>query len=103
MEAHPSGFCDVSYIQNENDGKVHLVTCGKDGKICYRSADKPSEVVKEIAAHSDGENSSPLTCIVAAPSGDRVCVSDEQNFVKVTFSIFSILAEYRRLFKRSNK
>ena len=83
VEAHPSGFSDVSYI--EKDGKVHLVTCGKNGKICYRSADKPSEVIKEITAHSDGGTSSPLTCIAAAPSGDRVSVSDEQNFVNVRY------------------
>ena len=82
VEAHPAGFSDVAYI--ENQGKVHLVTCGKNGKLCFRSADKPAEVSKSVDAHADGESSSPLTSIVAAPSGERVAIADEQNFVKVS-------------------
>lgn len=33
-DAHPAGLCDASYLNI--DGKVHLITCGPDGKLCYR-------------------------------------------------------------------
>ena len=83
IEAHPAGFSDVSYIETA-DGKVELVTTGKDGKLIYRSAEKPSDIVKTVETHGSGEEPSPLTCVAANPGGDRVSVADEQNFVKVS-------------------
>ena len=85
VEAHPAGFSDVAYIEN-NDG-VFLATCGKDGKLCYRSAENPSEIIKEIATQEAGEDACPLTSVIASPSGDRVSIADEQNFVKVWHSL----------------
>jgi hypothetical protein len=82
IEAHPAGFSDVSYI--EINEKVHLVTTGKDGKLVYRSAEKPSEIMKTVETHGSGEEPSPLTCVAANRAGDRVSVADEQNFVKVS-------------------
>jgi hypothetical protein len=82
IEAHPAGFSDVSYIEAV-DGKVQLVTTGKDGKLVYRSTDKPSEILKTVETHNSGEEPSPLTCVAANPGGDRVSIADEQNFVKV--------------------
>lgn len=86
-DIHPSGFCDVAYIEG-TDKQVYLITCGQDGKLCYRSAEKPSEVIKSFDAKSEGESNSPLTCVVASPAGDRVAVSNEQNFVQVGTSNF---------------
>jgi hypothetical protein len=85
--AHPAGLCDVGYIDGGVGKPVQLVTCGKDGKLCYRSAADPGEVAKSIDAHTEGDGPSSLTAVAAAPLGDRVAVADEQNFVKVTASL----------------
>ncbi|KAL4519312.1 hypothetical protein Ndes2437B_g05172 [Nannochloris sp. 'desiccata'] len=82
IEAHPAGFSDVSYIETV-DGNVQLVTTGKDGKLVYRSGDKPSDILKTVETHGSGEEPSPLTCVAANPGGDRVSIADEQNFVKI--------------------
>lgn len=74
-DAHPPGTCDVAYCTSST-GDVHLVTCGADGKLCFRAPLHPGEVV------STAEEVGPLTCVVAQPSGGKVVVADTK-FVKV--------------------
>lgn len=84
VEAHPAGSCGVAYI--EHNREVQLITCGNDGKLCYRSSTNIGEITKSVNTWGDTESASPLTAIAAAPAGDRIAVADEQNFVKVLFS-----------------
>lgn len=37
-EAHPAGACDLAYLQAGAAGPVRLLTCGPDGKLCFRCA-----------------------------------------------------------------
>jgi hypothetical protein len=50
VQAHPAGLCDVAYLQIDG-GAIHMVTCGQDGRLCYRHAvishDVPSAVAPD--------------------------------------------------------
>ncbi len=83
VEAHPAGSCSVAYIERTREW--HLVTCGQDGKLCYRSPTNIADVVKSINTWEETESASPLTALATSPAGDRIAVSDERNFVKACF------------------
>lgn len=82
-DAHATGLCSLAYLPAEagSSGSVALVTAGPDGKLCFRSADAPSEVQKEVLV-ANGGAPTPLHCLAVA-AGKPVVTGDDANFVKV--------------------
>ena len=84
-EAHKPGLCSLAYLPaaagSGGSGAATLVTSGPDGRLCYRSADAPSEVAKE-AENSNNGAPTAVHCLAAA-AGRPVVTGDDQNFVKV--------------------
>ena len=82
-EAHKAGLCSVAYlpVAAGSGAAAVLVTAGPDGRLCYRSADKPGEVTKEVCNTNNGA-ATPVHCLATA-QGRPVITGDEQNFVKV--------------------
>ncbi|KAI7839202.1 hypothetical protein COHA_007091 [Chlorella ohadii] len=81
-DAHAAGLCSLAYLPAEagSSGSVALVTAGPDGKLCFRSADAPSEVQKEMLV-ANGGAPTPLHCLAVA-AGKPVVTGDDANFVK---------------------
>jgi chromosome transmission fidelity protein 4 len=84
VQAHEAGYCDVAYVVRA-DSTVTLVTCGKEGKLCYRSLEEPENIIQSVETFNkaSGEPVAALTSIVASPMSDRLCIADDRNFVKV--------------------
>lgn len=82
-DAHAAGLCSLAYLPAAagSGGSVALVTAGPDGKLCFRSADAPAEVQKEVQV-ANGGAPTPLHCLAAA-AGKPVVTGDDANFVKV--------------------
>ena len=38
IPVHSAGLSDVAHLQDGSSGTWLLVTCGQDGKLCYRQA-----------------------------------------------------------------
>lgn len=93
-DAHPPGFTDAGYIINNNE--IHVLTCGKDGKVIVRSHEllgqEPTKVISAAKATTVQEpqldQEFPLNRLVASPNGDRFAIADDNRFVKVIFSPF---------------
>lgn len=78
-QAHPAGLCDVFYLVN--DGAVQLITCGADGKLCFRrvlapvgQSSPPAPQQRHAIAHNNTRalrrahgSPHPLQCGHAAP------------------------------------
>lgn len=82
-DAHAAGLCSLAYLPAAagSGGSVALVTAGPDGKLCFRAADAPAEVQKEVQVANNGAPT-PLHCLAAA-AGKPVVTGDDANFVKV--------------------
>ena len=77
---HGSGMCSLSYIVQGQT--IRLVTCGADGKVVLRDADRPEATFVTASAVPPA----PMTCLAVRPDGSAVVVGDAQdakNFVKV--------------------
>ena len=82
LDAHPAGFTDAAYVIS--DDIVHIATCGKDGNIAVRPAEKAAETAKKISTTEEGAaGNCPLNRLAVSPNGDRIAVADETRFVKV--------------------
>ena len=77
-EGHGRGMCSLSYIR--------LVTCGANGKLVLRDADRPETTFVTASAAPPAH----MTCLAVRPDGSAVVVGDAQdakNFVKVVATI----------------
>lgn len=74
-----AGFCDVSFSTCPplDEGGWHAVTCGADGKITIRLSKNMEEAMGSVDA-KDAQ-----TGVAVSPLGDRFCVADASNYVKV--------------------
>lgn len=75
FSAH-KGPCDVAWLGGS------LVTCGADGRVCWRAGGQPAEVTTQVDGSNNGA-ATALTCIHASPKDDRLAVADDQCYVKV--------------------
>lgn len=87
-EGHGNGMCAVSYVLHGSTSRI--LSCGPDGKVIAREADKPDETI----ATTSGAPASPaqFTCLAPHPHGTSVVVGDDAHFVKVTPSCYVLKA-----------
>ena len=79
-DGHGTGMCSLSYFVQ--DGATKLISCGADGKLALRDADRP----ESISATAPSASVLPMTCLAVHPSGSSVVVghaAEGANFVKV--------------------
>jgi hypothetical protein len=75
-DAHKAGACDLAWSGDA------LVTCGPDGRLCYREPGRPSEVKREAQNENNGA-AAALTALHSSPKDGRLAACDDQCFVKV--------------------
>jgi hypothetical protein len=84
-DGHGSGMCSLSYFVQ--DGSTKLITCGSDGRLALRDADRP----EDVSATALSASVLPMTCLAVHPNGTSVVVghaAEGANFVKVAILLY---------------